>query len=309
MTRIAACLMTVFLLRTVSAQGENGAIVLEHPAGARALALGDAMVAVRDGDGSLFTNPALLDARQGASASLSGQRYLASSSLAAASGAVRLLGGTAGIGLRGLDYGSVAEYVPDTANFGGQRGIATGRDVSASEIAITAGYARVARRLRVGAAIGYIRQQIADASGGAASLDLGLAADIARGIVMGAAVQQLGGKLRLGTTAAPLPRVVRVGASIPLKRGALGALLTVEGVVRQGGGLVPRGGAELGWRTANGITLTARGGVRGGNGDDVLSRYSFGAGVAASRVALDYGYQGMGALGGAAHRVGVRFRR
>ena len=267
------------------------------------------MVAVRDADASLFTNPALLDAVHGATATISGQRYIANANLAAASGAVGLFGGTAALGMRGLDYGSVAEYVPDTVNFGGQRGVATGRDVSASEFAVTAGFARAAGRIHIGAAIGYVQEQIADASGGAATMDIGAAADLPRGLTFGLAVQQLGGTLRLGSTASPLPRIVRGGASAPLKWGSLGALLTVEGLYRQNGDVEPRGGAELGWRTANGVTLTARGGVRGGSNDDVLSRYTYGAGIAAAHIAMDYAYQGMEPLGGGAHRIGVRFQR
>ena len=305
--RVFACLC-IAVARGADAQGVSATIVLEHPASARALALGDAMVAVRDGDAALFTNPALLEAVHGASSSVSGQRYLAGSSLAAASGAVRLLGGTLGIGLRGLNYGSVSEYVPDTANFGGQRGVATGRDVSASELAVTAGYARAAHRLHVGAAIGYVRQQIADATGGAATVDLGVAANLARGIIVGATVQQLGSDLTLAGTSSPLPRAVRVGASLPLRRGSLGSLLMAEGV-RKNGDTFPRGGVELSWRTANGVTIVARGGMRGGTGEEVLSRYTFGAGIATAHIALDVASQRMGALGGAAHRVGLRFQR
>jgi hypothetical protein len=308
MTRVAACL-TIMLARSVWAQGETSAIVLEQPASARALALGDAMVAVRDGDGSLFTNVALMDATRGASGSLSGQHYVASSSLVSASGSVRAAGGTLGVGVRGLDYGSVAEFIPDTANFGGQRGVATGRDVTASEIAITAGYARVTGRLHFGAALGYVRQQIADESSGAASADVGAAVELSRGIVLGAAVQQIGADLHLASTSSPLPRVVRAGASVPFRLGALGTLVAGEAIMMRSGDVLPRAGAEVNWRTANGITLVARGGVQGRASDALLSAYTFGAGIAGGHVALDYAYQGMGALGGAAHRVGVRFQR
>lgn len=296
--------------RTLSAQGgESGTIVLEHPASARSLGLGGAMAAVRDGDAALFANPALVDAKSGSSASMSGQRYLAGSSLAAASVATSALGGSIAIGLRGLNYGSVNEYVPDTINFGGQRGIATGRDVTASEFALSAGYARAMRRVRIGAAASYVRQQIANESGGTTSIDVGAATDLARGIVLGAAVQHLGPDLKLATTPSPLPRVIRGGIAVPLRVGPLGALVAGEVIARRGGNVVPRGGAELWWRTANGVTVTARGGARGGSANEVLSRFTYGGGIAAAHVALDYAYQGMAALGSGAHRVGVRFQR
>jgi hypothetical protein len=97
--------------------------------------------------------------------------------------------------------------------------------------------------------------------------------------------------------------------SVPLHVGPLGALVAAEAVARRGGDVVPRGGAELWWRTANGVTVTARAGARGGNGDEVLSRFTYGGGIAAAHVALDYAYQGMATLGGGAHRIGVRFQR
>jgi hypothetical protein len=296
--------------RTLWAQaGETGTIVLEHPASARSLGLGGATTAVRDGDASLFANPALVDAKSGSSASMSGQHYLAGSTLAAASVATTAFGGSLAIGLRGLNYGSVNEYVPDTINFGGQRGIATGRDVSASEFALTAGYARAVRRLRIGGAVSYVRQQIADESGGTTSFDIGVATDVTRGIVLGVAVQHIGPDLTLATTPSPLPRLVRAGLAVPLHRGPLGGLVAGEAVVRRGGDVVPRGGAELWWRTANGVTIAARAGARGGSADEVLSRLTYGGGIAAAHVALDYAYQGMATLGGGAHRVGIRFQR
>jgi hypothetical protein len=310
MTRLLVVLALCLATRTLSAQGgESGTIVLEHPASARSLALGGAMAAVRDGDAALFANPALLDTKSGSSASMSGQRYLAGSTLAAASLATSALGGSIAVGLRGLNYGSVNEYVPDTINFGGQRGIATGRDVTASEFAVTAGYARAMRRLRIGGAVSYVRQQIADESGGTTSIDVGAATDVARGIVLGVAVQHIGPDLKLATTPSPLPRLVRAGLSVPLHVGPLGALVAGEVVARRDGDVVPRGGAELWWRTANGVTITARAGARGGKGNDVLSRVTYGGGIAAAHVALDYAYQGMAILGGGAHRVGIRFQR
>ena len=302
----------VALLGTVSrvqAQDATGIIVLGRAASARALALGDASVAVPDRDASLFANPALLAATHRPSGSISGQRYMANASLAAASGSMTAFGGTVGAGLRGLNYGSVAEIVPDTANYGGQRGIPTGRDVSASEFALSLGYGRAFQRLLLGATATYARQQIADMSGGAASFDVGVATRLGHGVVVGGAVQQLGGPLKLASTASDQPRVVRLGASFPWTRGSLGALLSGEGLVRRDGEVQPRGGMEVSWRTVNGVRLVARGGFRGGRADDLFSHGTYGAGIAGTHMTLDYAYQGMRAIGTATHRVGIRFER
>jgi hypothetical protein len=86
-------------------------------------------------------------------------------------------------------------------------------------------------------------------------------------------------------------------------------LLAAEGITRQSGEEIGQGGAELWWRTANGVTLTARAGARVGSADDVLSRYTYGGGIAAAHVTLEYAHQGIATVGGAAHRVGIRFHR
>ena len=307
--RILALGLVSGLASRLPAQSSTGMIVLERAASARAMALSDATVAVPDRDASLFANPALLATTRRASGSISGQHYLADASLASASGAAAAFGGTLGIGLRALDYGSVGEVVPDTTNFGGQRGVPTGRDVSATEFALSAGYGRSLQRVLVGASASYARQQIADWSGGVASFDVGIAATLTHGLVVAGAVQQLGGPLRLASTASRQPRTFRAGASFPLTRGSFVALVSGEGVVRREGAVQPRGGMEVSWRTANGIRLVARGGLHGGHSDDLFSHSTYGAGIAGVHMTLDYAYQGMRTMGSATHRVGIRIER
>lgn len=287
--------------------GETAAIVLEQPAGARALALGGALVAVPDHDASLFSNPALLHG-SGTSASISGQRFIAASTLGAASAAGSAFGGTVAIGVRALDYGSEDEFVPDTARFGGQRGMATGGTVSASEAALSIGYARRSGRLRLGVAAGLTYLQIANESGTAPSVDLGAAVDLPLGIVAGAAAQHVGTDLKIASTASPLPRMLRAGLSVPLELGPLDALLAAEAGLMSTEEVVPRAGIELTWRSVNGITLSGRAGTRGGELAGI-GRTTFGGGIAASRVSLEYAYQSLETLDGSAHRIGLRYRR
>lgn len=304
----ALALALVAGARALPAQGgETSAIVLEQPAGARALALAGALVAAPDHDASLFSNPAFLDGA-GTSASISGQRFVAASTLGAASAAASALGGTVAIGIRALDYGSEDEFVPDTARFGGQRGMATGGTVSASEAALSVGYARRSGRLRVGVAAGLTYLQIANESGTAPSVDLGAAVDLPRGIVAGAAVQNVGTELTVASMASPLPRLLRAGVSIPLDLGVLDALLVGEAGLSSSEDVVPRAGLELSWRSVNGITVSGRAGTRGGELAGI-GRTTFGGGIAASRVSLEYAYQSLETLGGSAHRIGLRYRR
>ncbi|HVE77406.1 MAG TPA: PorV/PorQ family protein [Gemmatimonadaceae bacterium] len=291
------------------ARAQNAAVVLELPASARALGLGGAMTAVGDDDAALFWNPAQVAAAPRRAAGLSVQNYLESTTLGALSGAARWGAGTVGIGVQVLSLGSVREVVPDPA-FGGERGQETGASVSASDLALSLGYAARWRAFRVGAAAKLVRQDVAGESGNAVAGDIGAAMDLIGGrVTVAAAAQHIGSDMTVAGSRATMPTLLRAGAAGTLRREAL-TLLVAADVVRTRG-FDPRvaGGAELGWRATPRVSLTARAGfAQAANGGDARGA-TFGGSVAVGRVALDYGYQGFDALGSASHRVGVRYRR
>ena len=292
--------------------GESrAAILLTLPSSARALALGEAWGPVADDESALFYNPAQLARVRGPSAGGSLQKYVVSTTLGAFAAAIPLSRGTLAIGAQVLDYGSEPEVVlsgDDT----GQGGTPTGGSVSAQDVAITTGFGMsvgTARRLRVGGAVEFVRQHVANVSGSAVAGDLGVAYSVPGGWELAAALQHFGSRLTLAAVAAPLPWTWRLAASSPeLQSGRFTARAITE--VRQ-----PRGGLATGvlateatWRTpGNGTVLSGRAGysVRG-SGDD-RSPLTLGGGVTLGRFAVDYAYEGFALLGGATHRVGVRF--
>ena len=311
MTRLACLAAALAALAAQARAQEGGAtatVVLEHAASARAMALGGAVAAAGDDDASLFANPAAL-AGAVLRGSVSGQQWIAGSKLGALSMAFGARGGTVGVGVRALSYGSERETVPDTINFGGQRGMETGRTISANEVAASAGYARALGRARVGLALGWVRQQIANVSGGAPFVDVGASAALGRGVTAGLAVQNLGGSLELASTASPLPRLVRAGLAMPLAAGPVRLLVSGEGVQARAGGVEGRVGLEATWRSASGVTLQGRAGVRGASTESTVSRATFGGSVGTARIAADYAYQSLGALGAGTHRIGIRIAR
>ena len=99
--------LVVTLATPAALFGQTAAVVLELPASARALALGDAVTAVGHDDAMIFYNPAQLASLNGLAASLSLQRYLESTTLAALSAAAGFGPGTVGVGIQSLSYGSV----------------------------------------------------------------------------------------------------------------------------------------------------------------------------------------------------------
>lgn len=294
----------------LSAQGgRTAAIILELPSSARALALGGAFVALGADDASIFYNASQLATIEGRAASMSVQPYIEGSTLGAASAAFHLGAGTIGIGVQMLSYGSVDEFVCDEST-GCERGEATGRTVSANDIAFSVGYGMSIRMVRVGVAAKYVRQSLADASGGAPALDLGAAIDVWRGATVGVAIQNVGPDLKTANTSAPLPRLVRFGAALPWRGvGPFDVLGTLEVAQFRTGDVVPLGGAEVTWTSANGLALSARLGALGQTTDAATSPLSFGAGVRARQFALDYAYQSFDALALATHRFGLRWWR
>ena len=305
----AACGVALAAQRAGAQGGRHAALVLELPASSRALALGGAAAALAEDDASLFSNPAQLASSLGASGSLSLQQYLQSSTLAALSVAIPAGHGTAGFGVQLLDYGSEAEIVPDPA-FGGERGLATGGQVSASDLAVTAGYGMSLGRVRLGASTKLVQQRIAGLTGSAGAVDIGAAVDAPYGLTLAASVQHIGSTLSIAGERAPLPRTIRFGGALALPRtGPLSMLATGEMRQIPGSGVRLGGGAEGNWSTGNGVVLTARLGVQDRPEGSAANRLTIGGGVRGGHVGLDYAYQGYETVGGAAHRVGARWWR
>jgi hypothetical protein len=240
-----------------------------------------------------------------AAASLSAQRYIFGSTLGAMSASARVGPGTAAIGVQALEYGSEDEIVPDE-NFGGERGRATGASVDAGDLVATLGYAVDMGRVRAGVGAKLVRQRIADESGTAPGLDIGIALDFWRGGVIAAGIQNLGGSLETGTTASPLPRVVRVGAALPFAMTSrLSMLLAADVVLPRAADAVTGGGVEARWQGTPGLALVGRLGARFAGAADDGSPLTAGAGVAGRRLAVDYAFQSFDVVGGGMHRIGI----
>lgn len=294
---------------SIAQGGRTGAIILELPASARALALGGAYVTAAADDAALFYNASQLATVEGRAASMSVQPYIEGSTLGALSAAFQVGPGTLGVGVQVLSYGSADEYVCDDTT-ACERGEATGRTVSANDVAASVGYGMTWRTVRLGAAAKYVRQSLADASGGAPAIDVGAAIDVWRGATVGVSVQNLGPNLKTAGSSAPLPRFLRLGASLPWRGvGPFDVLGTVEVAQHREGDVLPLGGAEVTWTSANGLAFSARVGALAQSEDAATSRVSFGGGVRARHFALDYAYQAFDALALTTHRFGLRWWR
>lgn len=297
---MAACLISP----GAHAQASGSSVpLLELPASTRALALGNAFVAAGKDEASIFYNPAQLATVEKLSAGLSVQQWFLGQTVAAAAAAVHAFHGTAAFGLQVLDYGSSERAFDD----GGGLGEPTGAEISAGDYVASIAYAVSISRLRIGATGKYVNQRLVDESGGTGAVDFGAALDV-KGVTLAASLQNVGGEISLAGDRRSLPRLVRVGAAIPVRNvGPVDVLGTVE-LTHMDGETKPFGGVEVEYQAPGGVTILGRVGALDRPTGADISPVAFGGGVRALHFALDYAYEGS-AVFGAMHRVGVRWWR
>ena len=274
------------------------------PGSTRSAGLGGAGVALVGDAGAVFTNPAGLAPIRHLALEGSYEPYLAGTSITTAALGMRLGHFTWGVGAQTLDYGSEPVIVPDSAS-GGRRGIPTGAIFTAADLLGVASIVYRRGFIAAGVSTKYARQQIggyaADSWGG----DIGLAMAVFDIFALGVSVQNLGGDFGNG---ARLPRRTRIGVTMNYvdPQGSFRLLSTLEAQWPSGEKAMLVQGVE-GGIVAGGVGLVGRVGYARRSPTSDASRFSFGGGVELGHVHLDYAYQGFDLLGGATHRVGLRW--
>jgi hypothetical protein len=302
---MAAVAASFVPLMGLSAQsgGTPPVAVLELPASTRALALGNSFVAAGTDEAAIFYNPAQLAVIPHTSAGLSVQQWFLSSTVGALAAATRLAGGTVAVGLQVIDWGSSERAFGDPST---QADDGTGATVSAGDYAASVAYAHALGGLRLGATAKYVNQRLVNESGGTAAVDVGAAFDLL-GVTFAAALQNMGGSISLAGNQTPLPRTVHVGAAVPVHNvGPVDLLATVEVAHVRGGDTQPAGGLEVSYQATSTISFVGRVGGLARPVGAAISPVSFGGGLRAHHLAIDYAYEGSAVLG-ATHRIGVRW--
>ncbi|MBC7790937.1 MAG: hypothetical protein H7Z74_13405 [Anaerolineae bacterium] len=296
-----ACLL---LPPSVRAQNSaTAAVFLRLPASTRALALGNVYPAQGGDEAAIFYNPGQLAGPNKLSAGMSVQRHIQSTRLATIAARHSLGAGVVGIGIHALDYGTTEEIAAEPA---GGLGSPTGQAISATDFAAALAYAVKRGRFRAGGSVKVVRQQIAGSSGGTGALDAGVAVDFWKDAGIAISVNNIGGRITLSGTSAPIPETARLGIASPSERfGPLRARAVAEVVHERGQGAGAAGGAEMAWTASESVVLQGRVGASARR-LSAASPISFGGGLEVRNFALDYAYQDFAALG-ATHRVGVRW--
>ncbi len=269
----------------------QGSALAALPGSTRSAGLGGAGVALVGDAGAVFANPAGLAPIRHLAVEGSYEPYLAGTSVTTAALGMRLGRFTWGVGAQMLDYGSEPVIVPDSAS-GGRRGIATGATFTAADLLGVAAIVYRHGLIAGGVSAKYARQQIGGYAVDAWAGDVGVAVAIFDIFALGASVQNLGGDYGDGG-GARMPRRTRVGVTMNYQWPAGEKALLVQGVE---GGIV-----------TGSVGLVGRVGYVTRSPTSDASRFSVGGGLELGHVHLDYAYQAFDLLGGATHRVGLRW--
>jgi hypothetical protein len=282
---------------------EHAPLAVQLPSSTRALALGDAYVAVRDVDALLY-NPALLaGARSGVAASA--QLYGKSATLVSATSTVGF-GQTFGVGLgvQLLDFVSPGAGIYPVPP-GQLTRFVSGKAMSA---VIALGAGMVVKGVRVGASAKYLDESLGltEQRDATVAADLGASKDFGP-VTVGLSVQDIGPALELSGREGKLPTRVTAGlAGFGLPVGPLDFGLSSALSVRRDGRVIPAAGAELSWIPIEGIGATGRLGLRYPD-PHAGSPVTLGASAFLDRLSVDYAFEGFTGPG-SGHRIGIRIR-
>ncbi|MDP1890260.1 MAG: hypothetical protein Q8K55_05160 [Gemmatimonadaceae bacterium] len=288
---------------------QSSMVVLTLPASARAAGGGDVSPFATDASALFYGAQRLPRERTGtvSAGTWIGDAQLATLAFATPVRWQRRAESVLALGVQSLDYGSAEEMVPDPLT-GGRRGTPTGNRVGGNELALTLGLKQQSARLRLGVALTYMRQQVADLSASALTFS-GANGITVRGWDVDLSVEHASSSSRNpARRTLTIPSTWRASLATPawmLSRTRWRGIVEWRRANHIGSTAVV--GAEGAYRTAAGWELQVRG--AGLSYSDETARAPWSAGGSAARGAwsLDYAYQGFGAFG-AVHRMGVTWR-
>jgi len=274
--------------------GTSSGVFLTLPADAVTAALGGAAAAAQPAPSAVLGNPAGLAGVESIGVEFSHALWLEGISYNTLAAAVPAAGGTAALGLRYLSYGGIDAL----DNTGAAAGSVSPRDMAVS----VAWAGELGGGWAAGAGGKYVDSRIA-ASASTFALDAGVRYAAGR-LAAGVSVENLGGELKFGREAYPLPRVLKLGGAYSAPSGL--RLLADGNISGAGSGWVSAG-AEYPY-VLNSAQLVLRGGYNtrymaaGG-----LNGLSAGVGVKVRDFEFNYAFTAVGDLG-VAHQFGIGLR-
>ena len=295
-------LLLLLLASPLQAQvRENAPLLLQLPASTRAAALGDAYHLASADNDAIFYHPGLIDDARGLGGSLA---LFDRATLATVSAAGEFWSGGVAFGVQSLSWSAPTRASGAFAR--GEAGLGESGAVSASELAVSAGYGRAIKGFRVGVIGKYIEMRVPGERDVTVAGDIGVARRIGF-VTAGFSARNLGRSPALEGEDLVLPLTLTLGASTQTRPvGPLDVSAAAAVSYREDGTFVPHAGIEVAYWPVSGRTFIGRAGIRYIEDSDIRP-LTLGAGFTGDRIGVDYGFQGYDGAG-ALHRVGVRLR-
>jgi len=280
--------------------GTTGAQFLKIGIGARAVAMGEAQAAIANDVNALYWNPAGLNYMQGREGSLMHCSWfddIAYDNISYGQESEELDGFIAG----GISYLSM-EPITKYDNMGNK----LNESFSASNALVVIGYAREIYDIPFGASIKYISGQLENERSTAFAFDLGTRYDLMDGkLDLGAAVQNIGTKVKFINQEDPLPFNIKLGAGYKILTKGNPVLVALDlNLPIDNDPYVGLGGEYI-YSFSGDFRIVPRLGYKSGaKGLEGLSGITGGMGFGYKQYSIDYAMAPYGDLG-QAHRVSI----
>ncbi len=279
----------------IAGTGASSGDFLKISAYSRGMAMGGAWVAVAEGTGALYYNPAGIGRKGAGELSVSHSELLQDLKLENFSIAYPLRNGSGiGLGVSYLGYGSIAGY--DVS------GNATG-DVSAYSLLLAIGLSQhINSNLSLGVVIKPVFERLGGYSAHTVTTDIGLIADLGQ-FSFGAQVANWGGSVKFVDDKISLPTAFRAGIAYRTLGASsvisLGGSRDGEGLYALSSGIEYHYNQNLTLRSGYSSTLQSQNNA----GDGI----SFGVGLNMQSIGVDYSYRPSGSLEGT-HQLTASYR-
>jgi hypothetical protein len=293
LSSVSCLLFSVIPARaTDSNAGTSGAAFLKIGPGARPAGMGEAFTGVADDIHSIYWNPAGLGLLHSPEITGMHMQYFQNIAYEFAAFAVPTAGhGTLGMAISNLHTDDIQRRTDDTDTSLGTFG--------ASDSAYMLSYGKsVNSRLSLGATGKYIRQTIDSTDASAYAMDGGaLYLTDWHEVRFGAAVQNLGSKVKFVNESDPLPLTYRLGASAPLLAHRL--LVSSDLIIPRDHQVGLALGTEYKGKISKDLGYAMRAGYRSDTDVSGFSGVSIGSGLELGRGSLDFAWVPFGDLGNA----------
>lgn len=297
---IAACLLIALALfaplSTLSASGKSnvgtsGAAFLKIGPGARPAGMGEAFTGVADDIHSVYWNPAGLSKLEHPEIVGMHMQYFENIGYEFAAFGVPTAHGTWAVSIANLHTDNIERRTEDTDTSLG--------DFSASDSVYWLSYGKsITSRLSLGGNMKYVRQTIDSIDASAYAVDGGLLyLSDWHEVRLGAAVQNLGTKVKFVNESDPLPRTYRLGASAPLLAHRM--LVSSDIIMPRDHAIGAAFGTEYKGQVSENMGYAMRAGYRTDSDVSGFKGFSIGSGLSLGRGSLDFAWVPFGDLGNA----------